>query len=268
VERLLKDERGLDFELLRELSEQIGDERLRCPGCGGTCSTIQVKGERVDLCFGCGGIWLDPGELGGLGEGRHAEAVALDGRAAEERVQRLRAAEEKAASIRRARDEENARRSAAKARAQRLRRAALLVIGVVGLGVMLFAAGQAERHRSVRCTRDDQARIYCDIEVARTLRTDRWREGPLRAVNAHISEHEDEGTTYYRVTIDVVGFPLQRGGWREQETATREVARVKAFNEGETRVYNASSTTGELMVWIIALFVSLVVLVTALGRTR
>ncbi len=34
-----------------------------CPKCGVEIEEIMFRGVRVDKCFGCGGVWLDDGEL-------------------------------------------------------------------------------------------------------------------------------------------------------------------------------------------------------------
>ena len=39
---------------------------MRCPVCGREMSTPVVEGVEVDLCPGCGGVWLDGGELEAL----------------------------------------------------------------------------------------------------------------------------------------------------------------------------------------------------------
>lgn len=36
---------------------------MRCPKCGMELIEIDYKGIEVDKCSGCGGIWLDAGEL-------------------------------------------------------------------------------------------------------------------------------------------------------------------------------------------------------------
>ncbi|MDH4184401.1 MAG: zf-TFIIB domain-containing protein [Nitrospinota bacterium] len=36
---------------------------MRCPKCGMQLVEIEYKDIKVDKCTGCGGIWLDPGEL-------------------------------------------------------------------------------------------------------------------------------------------------------------------------------------------------------------
>jgi uncharacterized protein len=36
---------------------------MKCPKCGMELIEIDYKGMKVDKCSGCGGIWLDAGEL-------------------------------------------------------------------------------------------------------------------------------------------------------------------------------------------------------------
>lgn len=85
VERVLVDEHGLSTAVLREMVALFASrERLPCPGCGSKLSPIQVRGVRIDLCTGCGGAWLDAGELTRLGEGRHEELSPAPGPAPEQ----------------------------------------------------------------------------------------------------------------------------------------------------------------------------------------
>ena len=44
-------------EALRKL------HHMHCPKCGSDLDEIMFRGVRVDKCFGCGGVWLDDGEL-------------------------------------------------------------------------------------------------------------------------------------------------------------------------------------------------------------
>jgi uncharacterized protein len=37
---------------------------LDCPACQAKLITLHVKGADLDGCVGCGGVWLDSGELG------------------------------------------------------------------------------------------------------------------------------------------------------------------------------------------------------------
>lgn len=53
-------------------TEELSDEQraqlkalhwMHCPKCGMTLDEITFRGVRVDKCFGCGGVYLDDGEL-------------------------------------------------------------------------------------------------------------------------------------------------------------------------------------------------------------
>jgi len=61
-----------DRELLARLREQEQEELehmflelclLRCPKCGRKLAETSYRKVRIDRCTGCGGVWLDPGEL-------------------------------------------------------------------------------------------------------------------------------------------------------------------------------------------------------------
>jgi len=61
-----------DRELLAKLrgaKEQEAEKsiralaHMRCPKCGERLSTRKLRGVQVEECPGCGGIWLDRGEL-------------------------------------------------------------------------------------------------------------------------------------------------------------------------------------------------------------
>lgn len=52
----------------REEQKRIMDEQktlhwMHCPKCGNDLEEIPHEGIMIDRCKGCGGIWLDPGEL-------------------------------------------------------------------------------------------------------------------------------------------------------------------------------------------------------------
>ncbi|MFA4911606.1 MAG: zf-TFIIB domain-containing protein [Desulfobacteria bacterium] len=36
---------------------------MRCPKCGMELTEIDYKNIKIDKCFSCEGVWLDPGEL-------------------------------------------------------------------------------------------------------------------------------------------------------------------------------------------------------------
>jgi Zn-finger nucleic acid-binding protein len=47
---------------VRELSE-MGGIGHRCPACRGEMKRFQLRGQWVDLCHGCGSMWMDEGEV-------------------------------------------------------------------------------------------------------------------------------------------------------------------------------------------------------------
>ncbi len=58
----------------RELREKVGGARSgACPSCSTNLSPVVVEGRIVDLCTGCGGVWLDAGELEEISLGRYSE---------------------------------------------------------------------------------------------------------------------------------------------------------------------------------------------------
>lgn len=55
-----------DQQLALEDAERVRLKELhhmRCPKCGMELQEIELRGVKVDKCFGCEGIWLDAGEL-------------------------------------------------------------------------------------------------------------------------------------------------------------------------------------------------------------
>ncbi|MEW5847479.1 MAG: zf-TFIIB domain-containing protein [Myxococcota bacterium] len=46
---------------------------LKCIRCHAPMSRLHLRTVEVDACARCGGMWLDPGELGRLSGGRHGE---------------------------------------------------------------------------------------------------------------------------------------------------------------------------------------------------
>jgi Pyruvate/2-oxoacid:ferredoxin oxidoreductase delta subunit len=36
---------------------------MRCPKCGMELQSIKFRDVEIDRCYGCGGVWLDDGEL-------------------------------------------------------------------------------------------------------------------------------------------------------------------------------------------------------------
>ncbi|OGQ16029.1 MAG: hypothetical protein A2138_03660, partial [Deltaproteobacteria bacterium RBG_16_71_12] len=73
VQRVIIDEHGIARDTLRELAGHFGRPTLRCPGCGQRMHPIRLREVPLDLCTGCGAVWLDAGELLRLAEGRWAE---------------------------------------------------------------------------------------------------------------------------------------------------------------------------------------------------
>jgi hypothetical protein len=64
--------RKLDQELVEKLRQHDAAEleetirvytRMRCPKCGEPLQEITFGRIKVDECHGCGGIWLDKGEI-------------------------------------------------------------------------------------------------------------------------------------------------------------------------------------------------------------
>ena len=75
VQRVIIEEHGIARETLRELAGHFGRPLLRCPGCGQRMHPICLRQVPLDLCTGCGAVWLDAGELWRLTEGRWAEVA-------------------------------------------------------------------------------------------------------------------------------------------------------------------------------------------------
>lgn len=53
----------IDDVTLREMVKTFAGERLVCPGCGFKTSAIRLRGRSAGMCTGCGGMWLDQGDL-------------------------------------------------------------------------------------------------------------------------------------------------------------------------------------------------------------
>ncbi|MGH8067848.1 MAG: zf-TFIIB domain-containing protein [Candidatus Entotheonellia bacterium] len=69
-----------DRELIARLREKDQQEleqavldlcRMRCQKCGRKLEEIRYQNVRIDRCTGCGGVWLDPGELEALAPEAH-----------------------------------------------------------------------------------------------------------------------------------------------------------------------------------------------------
>jgi len=63
--------------MLRELCTH-GPRRIQCPGCGQRMTLTLLRGVQIDLCGGCGGAWLDSGELATLTRGDVREVGAVE----------------------------------------------------------------------------------------------------------------------------------------------------------------------------------------------
>jgi hypothetical protein len=70
---------GISREILLELTRE-GPRRLVCPGCSRRMTLTLARGVQVDLCSGCGGAWLDDGELTTLTRGTLTEVGAAPDR--------------------------------------------------------------------------------------------------------------------------------------------------------------------------------------------
>ena len=53
----------IDDDMLRDMLESFVGDQLQCPGCGFKTREIQLRGRRAHFCRGCGGCWLDQGDL-------------------------------------------------------------------------------------------------------------------------------------------------------------------------------------------------------------
>jgi Zn-finger nucleic acid-binding protein len=69
---VLLDEIKCTREEVRELASLYGGERIVCASCRSKMSPLTLRGQKVDVCFGCGSLWVDAGELEGISLGRHA----------------------------------------------------------------------------------------------------------------------------------------------------------------------------------------------------
>jgi hypothetical protein len=74
-----------DRELIARLCEQDQQQleravlelcRMRCPKCGRKLEEILYQQVRIDRCTGCGGVWLDPGELDTLAPEAHTSRLS------------------------------------------------------------------------------------------------------------------------------------------------------------------------------------------------
>jgi hypothetical protein len=70
--------RGRSELSARERDELRALHWMRCPKCGTELVEIKFRGVKVDKCFGCGGVYLDDGELEQLaGKPGWFEAMSL-----------------------------------------------------------------------------------------------------------------------------------------------------------------------------------------------
>ncbi len=70
-ERLLHDELALSRSTLLEIAQSFGGHRFSCPACTSKMRPLVLRGVDVDLCFHCGGLWLDDGEIERLSAQRY-----------------------------------------------------------------------------------------------------------------------------------------------------------------------------------------------------
>ncbi|MHC4067143.1 MAG: TFIIB-type zinc ribbon-containing protein [Planctomycetota bacterium] len=59
---------------------------MKCPGCDGGLKSITYEGIRIETCPGCGGEWLDEGELGHVNRAREVRFDKEERRAVAETV--------------------------------------------------------------------------------------------------------------------------------------------------------------------------------------
>ena len=85
-ELLIAREAGLKRKLFREKIEHMTEAEkqrlrevhfMRCPKCGFELEEIQLRGVKIDKCFGCNGLWLDAGELEELTTRQHEDLQAV-----------------------------------------------------------------------------------------------------------------------------------------------------------------------------------------------
>ena len=68
--RLALEERRRTSEEERERLRAL--HHMRCPKCGMELSAVPFRGVEADLCFGCGGLFLDRGEVDRLAQPERA----------------------------------------------------------------------------------------------------------------------------------------------------------------------------------------------------
>ncbi len=73
----LFDELGHTVQQLRELAELVAGQRFSCVSCASKTSPLVLKGAQVDLCFGCGALWVDRGELERISAARYTLPIPI-----------------------------------------------------------------------------------------------------------------------------------------------------------------------------------------------
>lgn len=68
----------VDDGMLREMLEAFVGEQLVCPGCGFKTTEILLRGRRAHFCRGCGGCWLDQGDLSRVTKAQVREVGVTD----------------------------------------------------------------------------------------------------------------------------------------------------------------------------------------------
>jgi Zn-finger nucleic acid-binding protein len=62
VEAFMEKAHGMNKAELLELAGHFSGPKLPCPSCASAMAPVKLKGEQVDLCSGCGALWVDAGE--------------------------------------------------------------------------------------------------------------------------------------------------------------------------------------------------------------
>jgi Zn-finger nucleic acid-binding protein len=246
-------ELGLDTEFLRQLVADDGGPPLSCPGCGTTMSALELQGEAVELCLGCGGLWLDAGELEAVSPSL-AEELASDAAARKEQAERL------ASALRNMRRERPAARPRRRTlpRPWGLREGTGFIVGVVmvAFATFLFFVGSVQQQKDeIACEgAGDEAR--CRVE-RRSMWSAERREVPAADVNARVASQPDSQLT---VVLFVVDSTLQLDFLPKEGDGTADVKAFEAFQRGETERFRrvARSSLGGLLP--IFLFTTLVFL--------
>ena len=68
-------EQGFSPEFLAQLAQGLASQGLPCVACARRMQQLPLRGRNVDLCPGCGALWLDAGELGPLTGGKFANGA-------------------------------------------------------------------------------------------------------------------------------------------------------------------------------------------------